>query len=275
MPRRLLTRPGLAPSAGAAAALSSLLQLLVSPVLGLADNGDYKRILQPLGLAAVVPPGQPPNFQYLWLHYAPARQIGGSYRATEFELVHVVRRISVMLGFGPNFDVRLVGIAHSLLLGVAVWLIVRALPGSLALRALTALLLVISITDTRFTVYLNSFYTEPASLLALLFLIAALLHAWRRPTLTPAVLIAFTVAAAALVVSKSQNAVLAAPIVVVLLVRRVEWRRLHLTGRWRGRVPGAVCALLLVALSAFYLHDQPGARADQPLQRRFRGPARV
>lgn len=250
-------RPGLGPLAGIAAALSTLLQLMVSPILGLADNGDYKRILRPLGLGAVVPRERSPRFQYVWLHYAPAQRMGSSYRATEFELVRLTHRLSVILGFGPGLDLRLVGAVHAALLGLAVWLIVRALPGPLPLRALTALLLVIVLTDTRFTVYLNSLFTEPASLLALLFLVAALLHAWRRPTLSPGVLLAVTLAAAALILSKSQNAVLVIPIVIVLLLPRAEWSKLHLTGRWRGRIPGAACAALLIVLSAAYLRDQP------------------
>ena len=49
--------------------------------------------------------------------------------------------------------------------------------------ALTASLLTLVLTDTRFIVYYNSFFTEPASLVALLFLIAILLHLCRRPGL--------------------------------------------------------------------------------------------
>ena len=158
-----------------------------------------------------------------------------------------VRRLSVMLGFVPGFDLRLVGTVHALLLGVAVWLIVRAFPGPRPLRALTASLLVLALTDTRFIVYYNSFFTEPASLLALLFLIAIILHSCRRPTFTRMALFAFTAAAVALVVSKLQNAVLVVPLAFVLLARRTEWRRLHLVGRWRGRIPGAVCVGLLVS----------------------------
>lgn len=247
--------------AGLAATLSTLVQLMVSPVLGLADNGDYKRILRPLGLTPVLPPGHGPRFQYVWLHYKPAPAVGYPYHATEFEIIHVVRRVSTAVGFGPVFDLRLVGLVHAVLLGLATWLIVRALPGALWIRAITSLLLVVSVTDTRFIVYLNSFFTEPASLLATMFLIAAVLHAWRRPRIGAAGLAVMTIASAALIASKSQNAFLVAPILVVLISRRVAWDRVQLTGRWRGRLPGAVCALLLVVLSVVYLHDQPAGLA--------------
>ena len=253
--RRL--RPGLGPWAGLAATVSTLAQLLVHPVLGLADNGDYKRLLLPLGLKTQVPAGQPPRFQYFWLHYDAGPTTHYAYRDTEYAIAFAVKKLSVIFGLGSPFDLRYMGIAHALLLGIAVWLIVRALTGPLWLRAITALLLVVALTDTRFTVYLNSFYTEPASLLALLFLIAAVLHAWRRPALSLWCLIAIGVSAAALIVSKSQNALLVLPAAGLVLARRVQWPRLKLVGRWRGRVPGAVCAVVLIGISVGYLRGQP------------------
>ncbi len=253
--RRL--RPGLGPWAGLAATVSTLAQLLVHPVLGLADNGDYKRLLLPLGLKAQVPAGQPLRFQYIWLRYDSGPTTHYAYRDTEYVVALAVRKISAAFGLGSPFDLRYMGLAHACLLGITVWLIVRALTGPLWLRAVTALLLVVALTDTRFTVYLDSFYTEPASLLALLFLVAAVLHAWRRPTLSLWWLLAIGVSAAALIVSKSQNALLVLPAAGLLLARPVEWQKLRLTGRWRGRVHGAVCAMVLIGISVGYLRGQP------------------
>src|SRR4051794_21123318 len=156
-------RPGLGPLAGLLASLSALLQILTSPVLGLADNGDYKRVLNHLDLVAVRPPGQS-HFQFLVLDYVSGPAPEQSYTSTELFFVGAVRWLHDLLGFGPNLDLRVVGGAHALALGVAVWLVVRALPGSRVLRAVTAGVLVVVVTDTRFVVYLNSFYTEPASM---------------------------------------------------------------------------------------------------------------
>ncbi|MCA1719696.1 MAG: hypothetical protein LC779_00820 [Actinobacteria bacterium] len=215
---------GLGPVAGLLTTASTLLQLLRSPVIGLADNGDYKRVLSPLHLVADVPTAQ-------------------TYASTEVLLARLVH----WLDPGPDLDVRAMGLAHAVLLGVAVWLVVRALPGPLALRALTAALLVVVLTDTRLIVYLQSFYTEPSSLLALLLVVAAVLHAWRRETLSVLGVLAIAAAAAALVVAKSQNAPLVLPM-AVLLVARPSWR-----GRW---LP-AILAAGLVVLSVGYLQRQP------------------
>src|SRR4051812_38947821 len=86
-------RPGLGPLAGLVAVLSSLVQLMVHPVLGLADNGDYKRVLSGLHLVAVVPPGQSSSFRYIWLDYLPGgppHQNG--YASSELVLAHLVQR---------------------------------------------------------------------------------------------------------------------------------------------------------------------------------------
>lgn len=249
-------RPGLGVLAGLLAALSSILQLILHPVLGLADNGDYKRVLTGLHLAAVVPAGQSSSFRYIWLDYQPGgppQQNG--YASSELALAHVIHRGNDFLGLGPGMDLRAMGVAQSILLGVAVWLIVRALPGPRALRVVTAALLVLVLTDTRFVVYFDSFFTEPASMLALLFLVAAVLHTWRKPTSTPVDLILIALPAAALLLSKSQNAPLVIVVVVLLVARRCDWRRL--SGRIGGRVLPALVALGLLALAGNYLRAQP------------------
>ncbi len=247
-------RPGLGPLAGLLATTSALLQILTSPALGLADNGDYKRVLNPMGLMAARPPGQS-KFAYLVLDFVPRPPAEQGYTATELYFLRAVRWIHDLLGFGPDLDLRVVGAAHAVALGGAVWLVVRALPGPRALRAVSAGLLVVVVTDTRFVVYLNSFYTEPASMLALLFLVAAVLHAWRRPVVTPWGLLAIAAASSALILSKSQDAVLVLPIGVLLLARRGGWGRW--SGSWTGRIAPAVVAGLLLVLAAAFLHSQP------------------
>src|SRR3954463_6764185 len=89
-PRRRRPHPGLGPLAGLLASLSSLLQILTSPVLGLADNGDYKRVLNRLDLVAVRPPGQS-HFQFLVLDYVSGPAPEQSYTSTELFFVRAVR----------------------------------------------------------------------------------------------------------------------------------------------------------------------------------------
>jgi hypothetical protein len=252
--RPRLPRPGIAPLAGLLTTASALVQLLVRPVLGLADNGDYKRILNRLHLVAALPPGQPPK-HYVVLEYVPGRTNNQTYQSTELIFIRFVHRLVVLFGYGPGMDLRAVGVAHAAVLGIAVWLIVRALPGPLGLRAATSVLLVVVLTDTRFVVYLDSFFTEPASMLALLFLVAGVLHAWRRPVVPPLALLGMTAAAVALVASKSQDAPLAVPIAVLLLARRSGWGRL--ADRWSGRVLPLIGVALVLATAGAYLRSQP------------------
>ncbi|MCU1673202.1 MAG: hypothetical protein JWN77_1315 [Frankiales bacterium] len=236
-------RPGLGPVAGLLTTASALVQLLRAPVVGLADNGDYKRVLAPLHLVADVPKGAPPKFEFLWLHYVPGTTPDASYGTTQLLLARLVHALVP----GPDLDLRAIGVAHAVLLGLAVWLVVRALPGPLVLRGLTALLLVVVLTDTRLLVYLNSFYTEPSSLLSLLFLLAAVLHAWRPDAVRMPGLLALTLTGAALVTAKSQNVPLVL-LVAVLLVARPTTQ-----GRWRS----VTAAVAVVLLAVGYLQQQP------------------
>lgn len=245
--------------AGLLAATSALLQLLTRPVLGLADNGDFKRLLAPLGLVAALPKGQAPK-EFVVLDYVPGKVREQAYDSTELVLLRGAARAARAFGGGPGLDLRVLGVTHALLLGIAVWLVVRALPGPFGVRAVTSLLLVVVVTDTRFVVYFDSFYTEPASMLALLFLVAAVLHAWRRPETSPAALLAMSVAGLALVLDKSQDAVLVLPIAVLLLARPVPLGRLR--GPFSGRVLPGLCAVALLVAAGVYVQRQP-AYLDQ------------
>lgn len=238
---------------GLLTALLAVAQLLTPPAVGLADNGDYFRLTCQLRVQADVPPAAPFRFTVWVPHYRPQdadspRCVG--LRSSELPLLRLGQALSP--GRGPDLDLRIVGLMQAVLLGALVAAVVLGLPGSARLRLLCGALLAVVLLDTGRLVYLASAYSEPASLLGLLLLLAAALWAFRRPpsALTSA---AVCLAALPLVLSKPQNAPVAAVVAVAVLLR-------HLLGRrsWRSLLAPSVAAVLLLGVAVGFVRTVPG-----------------
>lgn len=256
--------PGVAVLAGIATTVLSGWQLLVAPVVGMADNGDYLRVLRHVGIDVVPRLASPDaatrtGYVSLAWHHAPNIPSTDGFFSTEVPLVRLALRLGGYGGGNDVWDLRWLGAVHAVLLGAGVWLVLRALPGRRPARILAAVVLVAAFADSAFVVYLNSLYSEPATLFGLLLVVAAGLHQWRRParSVTGALLgmLAILVAGLALVLSKSEAAPLAAPLAVAVVCRA------HPVGRLRGRlgertVP-ALVALALVVVAVGYVGFQP------------------
>jgi len=148
-------------------------QLFVPPIIGLADQGDFLRLLGPLGFAPV-PKGPEHKYWYVTRKFAQ----DPSYRQPRFEQVTsglIIARAALalnrFLGNPRTFDVTLFGFIHGTLFMLALarlFYVTRALRLYWLVWALTLLVM----TDVGYVAYWNSLYTEPASCLWFLFLLA-------------------------------------------------------------------------------------------------------
>src|SRR2546430_14936891 len=96
MPRGGQTRARdafVAPGAALALLLLALHQLLVRPVVGLADNNDFRRVLRPLHLATDGPPAVPFHV-YVELHWKHVRHAlpAADYHSSAVPLLRAVVR---------------------------------------------------------------------------------------------------------------------------------------------------------------------------------------
>ncbi len=258
--RYRLSELGIAASLGLLGTMAALLQLFLGQDVGLADNGDGFRLMCHFDLlkaADVIasplvlnydpqPYGCPPDLVYpssqTWL-VRPALWV---YR--------------LRYGASAGFDLRYLGPVHSALFGLLLAGLYLALPGRRSVRALTTALAGVLLADITFVTYFVSPFSEPATFLGLLGLVAA--TAWYvRARRIPVLAVAAVVAATGfLVLAKSQTFVFAVLVAPILLSRTVDAGPLR--GVWRGRViPAGACAVLL-ATSGAYLLKQP-AFADR------------
>ncbi len=240
---RLLTAAALT-----AAAVVLTAHLMVPPIVGLADNGDFERISLPAGLAPESAEFGDRFFGWMQPRFlrAPRTADPSAYRTSELPLVEIASGAGRLLAPGPRFDIRFLGALHAGLLLLALGLLVGTCSGlSAAAQAGAAALLVFVFTDPGYVAPFQSLYSQTASLLFLLLLTAVAAEAVRRGTLAGAALAAYFLCAALFVLSKPQETVQA--LLIGPFGVRLAW-----SGSRRTRAIAVLLALALAALGWRY-----------------------
>jgi hypothetical protein len=237
-----------------AAAVALSAQLFVSPIVGLADNRDYERVMGYAGFQHTTADYAERYFSFLRSQYAVVAPgwFRGGYHTSETLLAFGARWLHLAFARGPLFDIRLLGGIHAALLLLALAGLIRACRDlTLTAQALVAALLVFVFTDVGYVAPFNSFYSQTASLLFLLLTAAIAASAVRRGELSGGWLIAYFATAALFVCSKPQEK-LAAPLLALygLRLAGAGWR-----GAWRR--PAVWLALGLLSFSIWYGRHAP------------------
>jgi hypothetical protein len=220
-------------------------QILIPPVVGLADNFDFARIMGPLGIQHVSKEHDDQFFYYANVRFErikPYYRIG--YISSEFVPAELASLLARWIDKTGGFDIRVLGCIHAFLLLIA---IAVALDPRLQLRRSVGLLLaaaaLLVFCDVAYVAPMNSFYSATASFLSLILAAAILLQGGRRERPSAGILLAFWVVAFAFVLSKPQESV-TSPIVAAVGLR---WSWTFFDRRWR---PHAAVAAILLCVAA-------------------------
>ena len=238
----------------AAAALVLTVELLVAPLIGLADNGDYEKVMGPVGFQY-----RETSFDAKYLRYvvrdfafAPPGWYRSGYRTSEILVAGLARRVGPAFAPRGPFDIRILGALHILLFLMALFLLVTACRDlAPAAQWVAAALLVFCFTDVGYAGPFNSFYSQTASLLFLLLTVGAGALAIRRGGLSGGLVLAYFLCAALFVASKPQESI-QGPLVAIFGLRLGSpvpgplWRR-----------PVAWLAAALCVFSLWYYRQAP------------------
>jgi hypothetical protein len=233
------------------AALLLCWQLIAPPVVGIANNGDFGKLLGRFGL------GAPNEFQYANTHYLFSDQYRwqSGFSSSELLLIVPMLAVNAIISKDGRFDIRLMGVIHGCLFLLALWLFVPLLDGlsRLGRVALPAAALFM-FCDFAYAGYFNSFYMDVPAYLFLI--LAAVLYLrilrWRRRQ--DAVLL--VISAVMVIASKPQYAVLGVWFAVLFwIARNILWAELRVVA-WL--VP---LATLLITWAVFRIGAPPGYTA--------------
>jgi hypothetical protein len=244
-----------------AAALLSL-QLLAPPVIGLANNGDFERVMGPVGFQYLTQ--ERAEKYFFWINtkfaYAPPGWYSSGLITSELILARVARAVAEPFSSDGLFDIRVLGGVHILLLLAGLGLLAAAMaPLPRPAQWVGAVLLVLVFTDVGYAAPFNSFYSQTASLLFLLLTLGVLARWVARPGPDPRFAAPFFLFAGLFVLSKPQEAIQAPWLALAGL-------RLAMAGEGGAKVPRRLAplagAVLLCVLGAWYYRKTPPEIAD-------------
>ena len=245
--------------AGVAMSVVALVQLFLPSPVGLADNGDYTRLVCHVGIAQAHAPGDfrdRAQFVTFVLHRGPPpASVPCNYWSPAVVPVWLAAHLTPVFGRSGTLDLRLLAVGYALLLGAAFGLLISALPRAPRVRVPAAAVGILALGDFAFVEYFASAYSEALGLVALLATVGLLIRCWGAKRVGPGLLGATTLAAVVLVSTKPQYGPLALVLGAALLVRPLVVDR---AAPWRGsRLLHVVAAVVVVGVGAVTIHATP------------------
>lgn len=226
--------------------------LMVRPVIGVADNGDFPRIMNSVGLSYMSASYEERFFGYVNREYKIGIPIpfGGGYFSTELLTVAAAVALNRFLSTSGIFDIRQLGFLYSVVFIFSIFLIVMCVRKRWAFAGwLTAIFLIFIFADTAYTSYFNSLYGEAVTLVFLLLMIGAGLYLAfnEKPQLW--ILLVFFTGALFFAGAKVQNSP-AGLFAVLLSFRLVRLRKDIL---WKRMVIALSIAVVTVSILSYVL----------------------
>jgi hypothetical protein len=224
--------------------------LMPRPIIGVADNGDFARIMNSTGLSYLSSDRAERYFGYVNRLYNIGYIIpfGGSYLSTQIPLVLLAVCLNKAISGAALFDIRTLGAIYTLILAAAAYLTtgcIRRRTGFVSL--FPALVIIFVFCDIGYTAYFNSLYGEPVTFTFLLLMagMALTLAAEEKPAVW--MLLLFGLAALFFAGAKVQNA--PAGLLLALLCIRLAWLRRDAV--WQSIAVFTAAVLAFVSLSCY------------------------
>lgn len=221
-------------------------QLLVPPVVGLADTADFDRLWRWFGIGTEIKDPDYRYFRYLireW-NIDAGRTESSGFLSSDLLFVAASLPVNALLSPTGIFDIRALGAVRAVaLLVVAFLLLSVARRGGTPMVLYVGAVLLLVVADVGYIAYFNSGFTEPGSFIFTLASIAlfATLVLDERHRLSW--LVCLVVACALLAWTKPQNVVVAIPLAIVV----ARLATLDPSPPWRTTT---LCAALLIVLAA-------------------------
>lgn len=257
-PRKPVMLTGLRVSPASVTALGVLLitvfTLFTAPYVGMADNGDFFRIIYSNGLYFNLPDYDSRYFGYfvkqfgIYQYYNENSSMLVSSQSLFIKLAIVVNK----LVFSKEvFDIRFQAAIYMILYVAAVYLLIEAVTYTMSRKRgmIVAVIAIFIFGDTGYTAYFNSFFSESVVMIMMIFVIASWLLLYRKRYNDYVMLALFLISTLILTTSKQQNA----PVGMVISVFAVSliWIRKDHVFRY---LTAASLALMMLAGIATYLN---------------------
>lgn len=234
--------------------------IFIPPLIGLADSGDFGRIIPWRGLSPIPTEYDERYFYYFNSKYRiiPKWETPDWYKTSTSLLIEPARWLSIKIGQDQIFDIRILAAIYALILVMGIWLV---LAGTRSLRVGTrvtlSILLILIFTDVGYIAYFNSFYSEGTGLSFLAVGVGTGLILQTQRSASILLLVGYFSAMAMVVAAKPMYAILAPAFALfgIHLSRFVNYPRRYV-------VSGSLaCALCLIGAWDVF-QAPPGMQVD-------------
>lgn len=231
-----------------AIALVAVSLLMVKPIVGVADNGDFGRVMTPVGLQSAAGDDSERFFGYIQSAYG-VKHIGlwggGDYFTTHIIPLKVAIVINNIICHNGFFNIRFLSLVYSLIFIFSIFLMIKYNHQRFNIvNWMLAALMVIIFADVGYLSYFNSLYGEAASYVFLLLMVGAAVYLIKQETPTIGALVFYFVASLLFVGAKQQNC----PLIIFVGALGIRFWKLRKDRFWKSVIVG--CMILLVASSA-------------------------
>ncbi|MEO3945905.1 hypothetical protein [Gorillibacterium sp. CAU 1737] len=238
--------------------------LFVPPYIGMADNGDYYRILYPNGLYFHLPDYDSRYFGYFVRTYGIYQYFNENSMmvfSSQSLFIHAALFLNKLFYSREIFDLRFQSALLTLLYTGGIYLLVEGLTWKMQRKRalLIAAIAVFLFADTAYTAYFQSFFGESVVLIALLYVTASWLLLCRGRFHDYTMLAIFLVTGLLLTTSKQQNA----PVGVLLAVFGVSLYFLRSGKGYRWIVSASLALLFASGVGTYVLIPQEFVHINQ------------
>lgn len=213
----------------------TILALFVPPYIGMADNGDYFRIIYGNGLYFNQPDYDSQYFGYFVREYGIFQHYNENPTAV-FSSQSLFIQFAVWLNkilISPFiFDIRIQAAIYTVLYTIAIYMFVESITWKTPKKYgyPIALLAIFIFGDTGYTAYFSSFFGESTVLIMMIFLLASGLLIYRNRYNDYVMLAVFTISGLLLTTSKQQNApvgiIVAITGIILIFIRKEKLFRI-------------------------------------------------
>lgn len=224
--------------------------LMLRPIIGVADNGDFPRIMGSTGLHYLTGDYAERYFGFVNRQYGIGWPIpmGGGYFSTEIFMVGIAVLLSQAVWSTGIFDIRYLALLYSVILVGAMFIIIRCNRRRLGISGwLLAGLLLFVFADIGYISYFNSLYGESVSLVFLLLMAGSGMYLITKDKPQLWMLAVFFTSAVFFTGAKIQNC----PAGILAIFLSLRFLKLRSDRLWRRTALLGVSALLAAALVSY------------------------
>ncbi|TVX89404.1 hypothetical protein [Paenibacillus agilis] len=230
--------------------------LLMRPVVGLANNGDFIRVMDNAGLKYFDKDNSNMFFDYITTEFETIpvvpHQLGNDYYVTsQTFLVKFAVFVDNLFTSDDVFDIRFLGFIHMVVFLLSFYFLLKIKTSSQIIKWAMILLFLFVFCDIGYLSYFNSFYSESAAYIFLLLTIVLSVNIIQKDSLNYGLIVLFVISTIIFITAKTQTSVIG--FFLLLFPIRLMW--IHKT--LKDRVILSLVSLTLLLSSAAMFMSTP------------------